>query len=63
MSQAPLPWTGPKPASDEDLARHKLPVDIQIGTVIFRAGVPLLDFVKAMRSYQQRAWPEQPEAT
>lgn len=50
----------PRPANDEELARHKLPCDVQVGTVIFRAGVSLLDLVKAMRAYQQRAWPERP---
>lgn len=46
---------GVMPASDVELAKYPLPVDVQVGSVIFRKGVPLLQLVGAMRCYQQRA--------
>lgn len=42
-------WQQPKPASDKELEKHRLPVDLQVGAVIYRAGVPLLWLIRAMR--------------
>lgn len=53
MSEPP-DWTPPAPATDDELARMKLPRDVEVGALMFRAGVPLLELVKTMRSYQER---------
>lgn len=47
-------WRPPLPASDQEIARHVLPVDVQIGSTVYRAGVSLLVLVRAMRDAAER---------
>lgn len=48
--QQPTLWQAPKPASDEELQKHKLPCDVRVGASVFRAGTPLLAIVNQHRA-------------
>jgi hypothetical protein len=48
--QQPTLWQAPRPASDEELKKHALPCDVQVGNTVFRAGTPLLAIVQQHRA-------------
>jgi len=50
----------PKPATDDELRRHPLPVDVQIGNAIFREGTPLLTIIATARYWLARAEGKEP---
>jgi len=50
----------PRPATDDELRRHKLPVDVQIGTAIFQVGTPLLTIIATARYWMARAEGKEP---
>lgn len=54
--QQPLPWQPPRPASDQELQKHTLPCDVQVGLTIFRAGTPLLALVDQHRALYGRLY-------
>lgn len=45
-----MDWSAPRPASDQELQQHTLPVDVKVGGTIFRAGTPLLAIVNQHRA-------------
>lgn len=52
MSAAPaLPYEHAMPATDAELARIPLPVDVRIGLTQFRKGTPLLAMVNQHRAF------------
>lgn len=50
-------WSPPRPAPDAELARHQLPVDVQVGSTVFRAGVSLLQLVAQHRALYAHVYP------
>lgn len=55
--QHSLQWDRPRPASDEELQKHTLPCDVQVGSTIFRAGTPLLAIVAQHRALYAQLYP------
>lgn len=49
-AQPTLPWSGPKPATDQELDAIKLTVDVAVGNTVFRAGTSLLQLVRQHRA-------------
>lgn len=53
MSNLPpslMDWSAPRPASDQELEKYPLPVDVKVGGTVFRAGTPLLALVNQHRA-------------
>lgn len=59
MSAPPRPaaapvWAAPDPAADDELRRHALPCDVQVGGTVFRKGTALLLLVEQHRALYGR---------
>jgi hypothetical protein len=54
---APANWASPDPAADDELRRHPLPCDVQVGNTVFRKGTALLLLVEHHRALYGRVYP------
>jgi hypothetical protein len=61
MAGQPDLWTAPRPASDEELNQHTLPVDVRVGNTVFRSGTPLLLIVNQHRALYAQVYKSKEE--